>query len=118
MAGHPREAIETYEVDASTGALRNVGERLADGSEACHISVDPSGRCVLTANYGDHYVEVFPIGADATVGERSCIVQHYGLGAGQHAARSRPIPTPSTSTPPTASRSSATWGGQGVRVQV
>ncbi len=80
IVGHAREAIEAYEVDAATGALRNVGERLADGSEACHISVDPSGRCVLTANYGDHYVEVFPIGADATVGDRSCIVQHTGSG--------------------------------------
>jgi 6-phosphogluconolactonase len=76
----PREAIETYEVDAATGALKNIGERVVDGSEACHISVDPSGRCVLTANYGDHYVEVFPIGADATVGPRSCIVKHYGSG--------------------------------------
>jgi 6-phosphogluconolactonase len=76
----PREAIETYEVDAATGALKNIGERVVDGSEACHLSVDPSGRCILTANYGDHYVEVFPIGADATVGPRSCIVKHYGSG--------------------------------------
>ncbi len=78
--GSPREAIETYAVDAATGALRNVGERVVDGSEACHISVDPSGRCVLTANYGDHYVEVFPIRDDATVGARSCIVRHSGYG--------------------------------------
>jgi 6-phosphogluconolactonase len=76
----PREAIETYEVDAATGALKNVGERIVDGSEACHISVDPSGRCVLTANYGDHYVEAFPILADSTVGERSCIIHHSGSG--------------------------------------
>jgi 6-phosphogluconolactonase len=76
----PREAIETYEVDAATGALKNVGERVVDGSEACHLSVDPSGRCVLTANYSDHYVEVFPIEADATVGPRSSIVKHYGSG--------------------------------------
>ncbi len=78
--GGPREAIETYEVDAATGALRGVGERVADGSEACHISVDPSGRCVLTANYGDHYVEAFPILGDATVGPRSCLVRHSGSG--------------------------------------
>jgi len=76
----PREAIETYEVDAATGALRNVGERVVDGSEACHISVDPSGRCVLTANYDGHFVEVFPILADSTVGERTCIIHHSGSG--------------------------------------
>jgi len=76
----PREAIETYDVDAATGSLTNVGERVVDGSEACHISVDPSGRCVLTANYGGHYVEVFPILGDSTVGERSCIIRHSGSG--------------------------------------
>jgi 6-phosphogluconolactonase len=76
----PAEAIETYEVDAATGALRNVAERAVDGSEACHISVDPSGRCVLTANYDAHYVEVFPILGDSTVGERSCLVHHDGHG--------------------------------------
>jgi len=80
LMGGPREAIETYEVDAATGSLHNIGERVVDGSEACHISVDPSGRCVLTANYGGHYIEVFPIGTDATVGKRSCIVQHSGSG--------------------------------------
>jgi 6-phosphogluconolactonase len=76
----PREAIEAYEADAATGALKQLGERLVDGSEACHISVDPTGRCVLTANYGDHYVEVFPIEGDATVGPRSCIIRHSGSG--------------------------------------
>ncbi len=78
--GGPAEAIETYAVDAASGVLTGVGERVAGGSEACHISVDPTGRCVLTANYGDHYVEVFPILADSTVGERSCIISHSGSG--------------------------------------
>ena len=78
--GRPSEAIETYEVDAGSGQLRSIGERAVDGSEACHISVDPTGRCVLTANYDAHYVEVFPILGDATVGERSCLVRHSGSG--------------------------------------
>lgn len=76
----PVEAIETYAVDAATGQLTNLGERVAGGPEACHISVDPSGRCVLTANYDGHYVEVFPILADTTVGERTCVVRHSGSG--------------------------------------
>jgi 6-phosphogluconolactonase len=78
--GRPVEAIETYAVDAASGALTGAGERVALGTEGCHISVDPSGRCVLTANYGDQYVEVFPILGDSTVGERSCIVHHAGSG--------------------------------------
>lgn len=78
--GGPVEAIETYAVDAASGQLASAGERVAGGPESCHISVDPSGRCALTADYGAHYVEVFPILADSTVGERSCIVTHSGSG--------------------------------------
>jgi 6-phosphogluconolactonase len=79
-SGKPLEAIETYATDAQTGALKNIGEQVVNGTEACHISVDPSGRCVLTANYGGAYVEVFPILADSTLGARSCIVHHSGSG--------------------------------------
>jgi len=78
--GRPEEAVETYAVDAASGRLTGVGERVAGGPEACHISVDPSGRCILTANYDGHYVEVFPVMADATVGPRSCLVRHSGSG--------------------------------------
>lgn len=80
LARSPAEAIETYEVNRSTGALKNIGERVVDGSEACHISVDPSGMCVLTANYGGPYVEVFPVLPDSTVGPRSCVIRHSGWG--------------------------------------
>jgi 6-phosphogluconolactonase len=78
--GSPGEAIETYAVDPGSGRLTGVGERIVGGPESCHISVDPSGRCVLTANYDGAYAEVFPIGADSTVGPRSCIVRHSGSG--------------------------------------
>jgi 6-phosphogluconolactonase len=76
----PLGAIETYAVDPATGRLSNIGERVSDGPEACHISVDPSGRCVLAANYNGHYVEVFPIQADTTVGPRTCLIRHSGTG--------------------------------------
>ena len=78
--GAPVEALETYAVDAASGSLTLVGERVAGGPESCHISVDPSVRCVLTADYDGHYVEAFPILADSTVGPRSCIVRHAGSG--------------------------------------
>jgi 6-phosphogluconolactonase len=79
-SGHPMEAIESYAVDVASGALTSIGERPGSNSEGCHISVDPSGRCVLTANYEGQYVQVYPILSDATVGERSCIVRHSGSG--------------------------------------
>jgi 6-phosphogluconolactonase len=80
FGSHPIEAIESYEIDAATGGLTNVGEEVPGGTEACHISVDPSGRCVMTANYGEAYVEVFPILSDGVVGARTCIIHHSGSG--------------------------------------
>ncbi len=79
-ANRPREAIETYAVDRGTGDLRPLGERVSDGSEACHINIDPSGRCLLTTNYSDGYAEVFPIEPDGTVGPRSQKVMFAGSG--------------------------------------
>jgi 6-phosphogluconolactonase len=76
----PLEAIESYAVDPGSGGLASVGERVSDGPEGCHISVDPSGRCILVSNYNGHYIEVFPILADSTVGGRTCLVRHSGSG--------------------------------------
>jgi 6-phosphogluconolactonase len=74
------EAIEAYSVNPATGNLTNIGERVSDGPEGCHISVDPSGRCIVATNYFAHYIEVFPILADSTVGPRTCLVRHKGKG--------------------------------------
>lgn len=79
-SGKPMEAIESYSVDRPSGALTPIGEQPGSPMEACHISVDPSGKCVLTANYEGHYVQVFPIKADGTVGPRTCQVMHSGKG--------------------------------------
>jgi 6-phosphogluconolactonase len=98
--GHS-EAIETYSVDAATGNLVQIGERVAPGSEGCHINVDPTGRYVLTANYGDHYVEVFPIAADGTVAERRSII-HF-TGSGPNASRQESAHPHSVNFDPTGS---------------
>jgi 6-phosphogluconolactonase len=79
-SGKPMEAIEAYAVDRASGELTSIGERPGSPSEACHISVDPSGHCVLTANYDGHYVQVFPIRPDGTIGERTGQVMHSGSG--------------------------------------
>jgi 6-phosphogluconolactonase len=80
FGSRPIEAIETYSVDAATGVLTPAGEEVPGGTEACHLSVDPSGRCVMTANYDEAYVEVFPILAGGAVGARTCILHHSGSG--------------------------------------
>jgi 6-phosphogluconolactonase len=76
----PAEAIETYVVNIADGSLAPVAERIVDGPEGCYISVDPSGKCVLTANYGGQYVEVFQVERDSTVGPRSSVIHFSGNG--------------------------------------
>lgn len=72
--------------------LRAWGEpRSTGGSGPCHVSIHPSGRHLLTANYVSGSVSVHPIGDDGSLGERTDLVRHSGSGpdpdrqAGPHA---------------------------------
>ncbi len=52
-------------------------ESISDGGGA-HISVHPSGKFLLTAQYGGGSVAVFPIKKDGSVGKRSQLIEHKG----------------------------------------
>lgn len=52
-------------------------EAIGDGGGA-HISVHPSGKFLLTAQYGGGSVAVFPIKKDGSVGKRSQLIEHEG----------------------------------------
>ena len=58
--------------------LRPLGAQPSGGDGLCHMSVDASGRYVLSAHFPSGSVAVHPITADGSVGERSDLVQHSG----------------------------------------
>jgi 6-phosphogluconolactonase len=60
------------------GRLRLFTQRSAGGAGPCHLAVDPSGRCVLVANYGDGSVACLPIEPDGKLDEPACVIQHSG----------------------------------------
>jgi 6-phosphogluconolactonase len=63
----PYEAY-TYAIDKKTGELKLVGKGpLAESYP--YITIDGSGRYLLSASYGGHQVGVNPIGKDGKVGE-------------------------------------------------
>ncbi|MEU1876984.1 beta-propeller fold lactonase family protein [Streptosporangium sp. NPDC020072] len=73
LAVHPRLPI-LYTVGESErgtvgvyalgeGAPTPLGQRPSGGSFPCHLSVDPSGRLLAVANYGDGTVSVHRVGA-------------------------------------------------------
>ncbi|MFI7407197.1 lactonase family protein [Streptomyces sp. NPDC049627] len=53
-----------------------LGSRSTGGAAPCHLSVHPSGRWLLSANYGTGSVAVHPIDASGALGERTDLVTH------------------------------------------
>ncbi|MFD8567852.1 lactonase family protein [Streptomyces sp. NPDC059639] len=53
-----------------------LGTRPTGGAGACHLSVHPSGRWLLSANYTSGSVAVHPVDASGALGERTALVTH------------------------------------------
>jgi 6-phosphogluconolactonase len=60
--------------------LRELNKRHSPGVP-CHVSVHPSGKFVLAANYGGGNIVIYPVSADGGLGEASDVAQHTGKGA-------------------------------------
>lgn len=76
--GHPGGAVGAYARDRQSGALTFLNREASHGTDPCHLEVDPTGRCVLVANYTSGSVAALPIGADGRVAPASYIDQHSG----------------------------------------
>ncbi|MFD8737348.1 lactonase family protein [Streptomyces sp. NPDC059618] len=84
LAVHP-DGRTLYAVDErARGAVTAVrlpgnevlGSRSTGGSGPCHVSVHPSGRWLLSANYASGSVAVHPLDASGAPGERTALVTH------------------------------------------
>ena len=58
------------------GKLRLLGTRPSGGAQPIHVSVHPSGRYLLVANWGSGSFAVLPIDADGALGTATDIVEH------------------------------------------
>ncbi|CAM5582743.1 Lactonase family protein OS=Streptomyces alboniger OX=132473 GN=CP975_32890 PE=3 SV=1 [Streptomyces alboniger] len=61
---------------SADGGHEVLGTRGTGGAAPCHLSVHPSGRWLLSANYGSGSVAVHPIDASGALGERTDLVEH------------------------------------------
>ncbi|MCK4966542.1 lactonase family protein, partial [bacterium] len=69
-----------YSIDVKTGMLSFLNRQRIPEGGTCHINVDKTGKCVLTANYSRGNVSMFPVLADGGLDEMSDLVQHTGSG--------------------------------------
>ncbi|MCE5240937.1 lactonase family protein [bacterium] len=59
---------------------RLLGTQSTIGPGPCHVAVDPTGRCLVSANYRGGSVVVHPLAADGSVLPASDFIQHEGTG--------------------------------------
>lgn len=63
------------------GELSLINDQSTVGSGPCHVTVDPSGRAVMIANYGGGSVASYRVRPDGGLEEAASFIQHKGSGA-------------------------------------
>ena len=77
-AGEPTGAIATFRIGRDNGRLELLGQSRTGDAKPCHVSVHPSGSCLLSANYSGGNVCMMPIQGDGTAGPPSQAIQYSG----------------------------------------
>jgi 6-phosphogluconolactonase len=72
--------VSAFSIDRATGKLSFLNEVSSRGADPCYITVDPSGKYALVANYTGGSIASFSISADGKLGDASAFVQHIGHG--------------------------------------
>ena len=76
-SGSDSIGIVAYSIGVD-GKLTRLNERSTRGGAACHVTVDPTGRCVGVANYTGGSCVLFPILEDGSLGKAGSFHQHVG----------------------------------------
>jgi len=69
---------EVTAINAAT--LKVINKQATGGADPCHLTLDPSGKHLITADYSSGSLSVFPVNADGSLGARTQKVQHQGSG--------------------------------------
>jgi 6-phosphogluconolactonase (cycloisomerase 2 family) len=72
------EEVSAYVVDKQNGHITALNRQSCGGKNPVHLSIDPTGRWIITANYSAGSVGVLPIEKDGTVGPRADLVNLPG----------------------------------------
>lgn len=72
--------VSAFAIAPFGGGLKKINQQPTHGQDACYVTVSPSGRWLLAANYSSGSLSVFPILADGSLREMVDLVQHTGSG--------------------------------------
>jgi 6-phosphogluconolactonase len=71
--------VSAYRIEKDL-RLTRLNTQLSSGDGPCFVSIDPKGKNVLVASYGQGAFAVLPILKDGTLAPASQVVQHSGTG--------------------------------------
>jgi 6-phosphogluconolactonase len=79
FSGKKTGAVAALSIDRQAqGELKLINRQPSAGDGPCHVVVDPTGRCLLVANYGGGSVAALPISDDGALQPPSSSIQHEG----------------------------------------
>lgn len=73
-------SVRAYGIASKTQSLTLLNERASLGAGPCYLSMDKTGKYLLTANYDSGSIAIFSILPAGHLGEASAFVRHYGSG--------------------------------------
>jgi 6-phosphogluconolactonase len=79
FGGEPTGSVVAYALDRATGGLTFLNEQSSKGLYPAHLTVDPTGRFAVVADYSGPFV-VLPIRDDGGLAPASDVVQNPGSG--------------------------------------
>jgi 6-phosphogluconolactonase len=89
--------VSAFARDTVTGEIRPLNDQRSHGADPCYVSLDPSGRYALVANYTGGTISVLPVAADGQLAAATCVIHHQGSGIRPEQDAAHPhmvLPTP------------------------
>ena len=74
----PGSSVSAYAIDPATAKLTLLNRQPSGGGDPSYVSLDPSGRYLMVANYLGGSAAVFALRRDGSIGRRTAFVQHVG----------------------------------------
>ena len=75
--------VSAYAIDRKNGKLRLLNSVPSGGTSTCYLSVDKTGKFVLTASYGSGSISILRVKKDGSLGAQAAFVQHIGHSGNQ-----------------------------------
>ena len=72
--------IAAFSFNKQTGILTYINGQSSGGDHPCYVTVDKTGRWVVTGNYSSGSLSVLPVHADGSLGAATTTIQHEGSG--------------------------------------